>query len=67
MDPNVSDGTLIIYNSNSNANLLVKFQGLFPTSLSTIEFDATKTDLQYVVAIATFKYAIYDIIKYEPG
>jgi hypothetical protein len=66
-DPNVSDATLIIYNSNFKTNTTVKFRGMFPTSLSTIDFDATQSDVQYVTATATFKYSIYDIITYEPG
>jgi hypothetical protein len=45
-DPNVSDATLMIYNSNYNSNIIVKFRGMFPTSLSTIDFDSTMTDVQ---------------------
>jgi hypothetical protein len=66
-DPNVSDGTLLIYNSNFQPSTLVKFQGMFPTSLSDIDFDATQTDVQYAVATVTFKYALYKIFSYEPG
>lgn len=66
-DPNVSDGTLLIYNSNFQPSTLVKFQAMFPTSLSDIDFDATQTDIQYAVATVTFKYALYKIINYEPG
>jgi len=66
-DPNVSDGTLMIYNSNFQPSSLVKFQGLFPTSLSDIDFDATATDVQYAVATVTFKYVLYKISRYEPG
>jgi hypothetical protein len=66
-DPNISDGTLIIYSSNNNHNISVKFQGLWPTSLSTITFDSTDTDVQYVTASVSFKYTIYNIINYEPG
>lgn len=66
-DPNLSDGTLIIYNSNFQPSSLVKFQGMFPTSLSDIDFDATQVDVQYAVATVTFKYALYKIFRYEPG
>ena len=66
-DPNVSDGTLIIYNSNFQPSTLVKFQGMFPTSLSDIDFDATMQDVQYAVATVTFKYVLYKISTYEPG
>jgi hypothetical protein len=64
-DPNISDGTLIIYNSNFQPSTMVKFQGLFPVSLSSIEFDASDTDVQYVTASVTFKYALYKIANYE--
>jgi hypothetical protein len=57
-----SDGTLTIYNSNFNPIVDVHFKGLFPTSLSTIKFDAKSTDINYVVAEVTFKYSIYDIV-----
>jgi hypothetical protein len=66
-DPNVSDGTLMIYNSNFQPSTLVKFQAMFPTSLSDIDFDSTQTDVQYAVATVTFKYALYKISRYEPG
>jgi hypothetical protein len=64
-DPNLSDGSLIIYNSNFNPSVTIRFEGMFPTSLSTLEFDATSTDVQYLTAEVTFKYAIYKIFKYE--
>lgn len=66
-DPNVSDGTLVIYNSNFQPSTLVTFQGLFPTSLSAINFDAKQTDVQYATASVTFKYVLYKISNYEPG
>lgn len=66
-DPNVSDGTLIIYNSNFQPSTLVTFQGLFPTSLSAIVFDAKQTDVQYATASVNFKYVLYKISNYEPG
>ena len=66
-DPNVSDGTLIIFNSNFQPSTLVKFQGMFPVSLSDIEFDASQVDVQYATASVTFKYALYKIFNYEPG
>jgi hypothetical protein len=59
-----SDGSLIIYNSNYNPVASVTFSGLFPTSLSTINFDATNTDVQYVTAEVNFKYTLYDITTY---
>ena len=59
-----SDGSLIIYNSNYNPVAKVVFKGLFPTSLSTIEFDAKSADVNYVTAEVNFKYTLYDINVY---
>ncbi len=56
-----SDGTLEILNSNFKPNGRINFKGLFPTSLSGLEFDATNTDLEYFTAQAIFKYQIYTI------
>ena len=56
-----SDGSLFVYNSNYNEVARVDFLDVFPISLSTINFDATDSDIQYVSAEATFKYSIYNI------
>jgi hypothetical protein len=57
-----SDGTLTILNSNYNPSAMVKFKDLFPVSLTSMEFDASITDLQYFTAEATFKYTVYNIL-----
>ena len=57
-----SDGTLIVLNSNQNTNFQVKFRSMFPVSLSTLQFDATNTDIEYFTADATFKYMMYNIV-----
>ena len=57
------DGTLRILNSNYREVGKVKFNDLFPTSLTSLDFDATATDVQYLTAEATFKYTIYDLEK----
>ena len=56
-----SDGTLQILSSNLNAKFNVKFRDLFPTSLTTLTFDATDTDIEYFTADVSFKYTIYDL------
>ena len=56
-----SDGTLRILNSNFKDVAKVKFKDLFPVSLSSLEFDATVTDVQYFTAEVTFKYTIYEL------
>jgi len=56
-----SDGTLRILNSNFKEVAKVKFLDLFPTSLSSLDFDATPTDIQYFTAEASFKYTVYTL------
>ena len=57
------DGTLRILNSNLREIAKVKFKDLFPVSLTSLDFDATNTDVEYFTAEATFKYTIYDLIS----
>ena len=57
------DGTLRILNSNYREVAKVKFSDLFPVSLTSLDFDATNTDVQYFTAEATFKYTIYDLVS----
>ncbi len=57
-----SDGALHILNSNYNDIAVVKFKDLFPTYLTSLEFDATESDINYFTADVTFKYTIYDIV-----
>ena len=56
-----SDGTLTVLNSSQSANFKVVFKDLWPYNLTSLEFDATDTDIQYFTAEATFKYTIYNI------
>ena len=58
-----SDGSLHILNSNYNDIAIVKFKDLFPTYLTSLEFDATESDVNYFTADITFKYTIYDILS----
>ena len=56
-----SDGTLTVLNSSNIPKFKLIFENLFPISLTTLEFDATQTDLEYFTAEVTFKYTIYNI------
>ena len=58
-----SDGTLTILDNVNLPRFKVVFDGLFPYSLSTLNFDATQTDLEYFTAEVSFKYNIYNIIS----
>lgn len=56
-----SDATLEVLNSNYNPILKIKFKDLFPTSLNTLDFDATQRDYTYFTGVVNFKYTIYQI------
>ncbi len=58
-----ADGTLRILNSNFNEVAKVKFLDMFPVSLSSLDFDATQTDVNYFTAQASFKYTVYQLIS----
>ena len=60
-----SDGTLQILTSNLVAKFNVNFKDLFPTSLTTLTFDATDTDIEYFTADVSFKYTIYNLTDME--
>ena len=55
------DGTLHILNSNYQDIAMVQFKDLFPTTLSSLEFNATDDDINYFTAEATFKYSMYNM------
>ena len=57
-----SDGSLRILNSNYNDTAVVKFKDLFPVSLTSLNFDTSLTDVEYLTADATFKYTVYNIL-----
>ncbi len=65
MNLQFSDGSLTILNSNYRTSAVVKFNDLFPTSISSLEFDTSVTDIQYFTADATFKYTVYSITDLE--
>ena len=56
-----SDGTLQILSSNMIAKFNVNFRELFPYTLTTLDFDATDTDIEYFTADVAFKYTMYTI------
>lgn len=56
-----TDGSLLILNSNLKPNAIIKFEDIFPTSLSTLRFETTGSDTDFFVAEVTFKYKSYDV------
>jgi len=58
-----SDISLIILNSARKPNYEFVFRSAFPIDLSSVDFDTSDTDVDYVSASATFKYMLFDIAK----
>jgi len=56
-----SDGTLIVQTNNLTSNFDIVFTDMFPTTLSTLEFDATVTDNNFMTAQVSFAYTYYEI------
>lgn len=64
-DPNrgfKSDLTISILNSAMKPNIRFRFFDAFPIDLSSIEMDATLTDMNYVTATATFRFMRTEIL-----
>ena len=61
----MSDARLLVLNSNYNSIATVNFYNIFPTSLTTLEFDASATDINYFTAEVNFRYTIYEITDKE--
>ena len=57
-----SDGSLHILNSNYRDIAIVKFNDLFPIGLTSLDFEATDTDVNYFTAEVVFKYTVYNIV-----
>ena len=55
------DGTLMILSSHNNVNKQIEFKGLFPTSITGVEFNTQSTDLDFVQVDITFSYNYFEI------
>ena len=63
-DSKYSDLTIVLHTNKSNPNYKIKFTDCFPTSLSSIQFDATPTGMDPIVVDATFNFrGMFDITK----
>ena len=51
----VRDLTLTIMNSSNNVTKQINFIDAFPTSLSSLPFDITTTDVEYLTAVVTLE------------
>jgi hypothetical protein len=50
-----------VYNSSFNPVAKVSFKDLFPNSLTPVPFTADATDINYIMATASFKYTIFNV------
>ena len=60
----VADATLAVLTSNMNVQMEVRFQNMFPLSLSGISFDSSAAEVDYVVSDVSFQYDIYKITNF---
>jgi len=56
------DLTLTIMNSANNVTKQIKFVDAYPTSISSLPFDITTTDVEYLTAAVSFNYSYYQFI-----
>ena len=56
------DATLLILTSHNNVNKEIKFKGVFPTSMTPIEFDAQSESIDYVQMDIGFAYTNFEFV-----
>lgn len=56
------DMTLLILNSHNNVSREVQFADAYPTSLSTLDFDAKLTSVDYLTAEVSFNYSYFKLV-----
>ena len=54
------DARLMILTSHNNVGKGIAFQEIFPTSLSSIDFNTQSGSIEYVQATVTFKYTLFE-------
>ena len=60
--PMFGDATLTILTNKNNPIVEVRFQDVYPSSLSSLTYDQNATDVTYLTATVTFDYKIYEIV-----
>ena len=58
-----SEATLTVLNSKNIAKTEIRFQNVYPTSLSSLSYDVRQTDIDYIQANVSFQYMNYDIVQ----
>jgi len=59
---NVRDITLNIMSSANNITKQIRFIDAYPTVLSSLPFDITTTDVEYLTAVVSFNYSYFEIV-----
>ena len=59
---NTRDLTLNILSSANNVTKQIRFIDAYPTTLSSLPFDITTTDVEYLTAVVTFNYSYFEIV-----
>jgi len=58
-----SDATLTVLNSKNIAKTEIRFENVYPTSLSSLSYDVRQTDIDYIQANVSFQYMNYNIVQ----
>ncbi len=61
-DKHTRDLTLTIMNSANNVTKQIRFIDAFPTSLSSLPFEITTTEVEYLTAVVQFSYSYYEFV-----
>ena len=56
------DATLLILSSHNNVVKEIAFKGVFPTSMSAVEFDTQTESIEYVQMDITFNYTNFEFV-----
>ena len=58
-----SDISLMVLSSTKMANYEIVFMDAFPVNISSVVFNTTDNDVNYIEASASFRYTLFDINK----
>lgn len=61
LDKNYSDGKLMVLGPSNEVIRTFNFVDLFPTSIGSIRFSSTNTDVEYATCQVSFSYTYYNI------
>jgi len=57
-----ADATLLVLSSHNNVTKEIKFNGVFPTSLSAVSFDSQAEGVEYVQMDISFSYTNFEFV-----